>query len=181
MPSSQAQPLLLEAPTPVKLHRGSAEWTRIRLQYESTDISQRELAKREGVPESTLTQRAMREKWRKPGARVAEFAGDLEAAANEQARKMVADQLQPFIDRHKIAITKRAVNMSMKGLKRLGLLWDSSKPSSTRFEADGARALETFIRVGRTSLGMDDNTNGGKGLTVDMLSGSGSQIRIRQD
>jgi len=158
----------------IQVHRSRSEWLRIRRLYESTPISGRALAKQESVSYSTLSQKAMVQKWRKPpsanGKSVAKAASELEAQVEERAQQIVKDQLQPFIEKHKTKITKRAVLLSNRGLTRLERLWQKNKPSEAKVEAEAAKTLETLVRVGRVSLGMGDGSPVGGSVSLNILT-----------
>jgi transcriptional regulator with XRE-family HTH domain len=147
------------------------KWTRIRARYESGVMSQRELARLEGVSHSTLMQRAAREKWRPRAKLVQATARKLEAELDERSVSIIRDELAPFIEREKIRLTKRGYRIGSKGLTRVEKLWKNLNPDNPKGEADGARAAETFLRMARTSLGMDDGKAPAGSVNLNILTG----------
>lgn len=133
-----------------------AKRARIRARYESTDLSLRELARLEGESESTVLKWSMRYHWQQRAKLVRKVARGMESDVNEKIVARVMEELQPYIEDHKIKITKQGVQMGKRGLARLNTLWKNGKPSSSKAEAEGAKTLETLVRVVRTSLGMND-------------------------
>jgi hypothetical protein len=142
--------------------------------YQTTPVSHRSLAKLEQVSYSTLSQRAMREGWRKLDTAnkkiVAATGKALESEIDRRAAALVHDQLAPFIEKHKAAITKRAVKLSNRGLARLEKLWRDQPPDAAKSESEGAKTLETFVRVARVSLGMGDGSPVAPALTLNLLT-----------
>jgi len=146
------------------------DWKAIRYEYETTNISQRDLAAKHHVPYSTLCKRTMRENWSQRAKLVAATASKLEAEVGEAIKQEIRDELAPLIAAKKVEITKRGIHVAERGLSRIESLWDDQRPSEAKVEADGARAAEIFLRLARTSLGMNDGTGLGGALNVNILA-----------
>lgn len=158
------------APQP-KGESRKAKRARVRARYESSEFSLRELAKLENVPESTIFSWSKADGWRQRKRLVAQAARKLEAQLDEKALAHVKDQLTPFIEAHKVKITKRGVRIGNLGLSRIEQLWRKHKPSDAKAEADGARAADILLRMARVSLGMDDGKTNGGSLSLRILTG----------
>jgi hypothetical protein len=126
----------------------------------------------------------MREGWKKLDSAnkkiIVRASKALEAEIENRAADLVADQLAPFIEAHKAKITRRAVKLSNRGLSRLEQLW-RKPPEAAKSESEGAKTLETFVRVARVSLGMSDGTAGTSPLTLNVLANHSAIQIVRQD
>lgn len=166
--NSNSEPNQAEGAEPTR--QVKRNWPAIRRQYETSTITQRALADQLGISPSTLMKRAMREKWKGTKRLVLQTAAKLEADLTVEAKQMIRDELAPFIEAKKIQITKRGVKVGERGLSRVEKLWRGSKPTDAKEEADAARAADTFLRMARTSLGMNEGSGISGALTLNILS-----------
>lgn len=135
--------------------RDKPNWSRIRHEYETTTIAQRALAKKCDVPYSTLAKRAMRQHWSQKAKLIQRTACLLESEMRAAEKQVIRDDLAPLLAKKREEITKRGISVAERGLSRVESLWDNSPPTESKAEAEGARAAETFLRMARTSAGMD--------------------------
>lgn len=146
------------------------DWFAIRREYETTVISQRDLADKHGIPQSTMMKRAMREKWKQGAKLVRATVLELEARADDMAKEKMSRDLAPWIEQAKTEVTKRGFAIGEKGMSRVEEAWNVIKPSDGKDEANFARAAETFLRMARTSLGMNDSSAGPQPLSLTILT-----------
>lgn len=160
------------------------DWLAIRTRYENGRESILGLARALQIPKQTMQHRAWKENWKQnhklAKTLVREAVVSIEKQVHEQARKMVENELAPYIERQKDKITRRGIKIGNRGLSRIEKLWRNKKPDSTREESDGARAAETFLRIARTSLGMSEGVPVAGPLSPILISHSAVQI-VRQD
>lgn len=168
------------------------EWHSIRLRYESSDISHRDLAKELGISYSTLSKRSMREKWSQSAALVHQARSDLAAKtvialesatslAADMAAKQLVDELQPWIAEQKAKQIKRAIARSTKAQERL----DGIAEGYTVLDKDGepveltpgpkeesflAAAEEKYDSIIRRNLGMNEGSGLGGSLSIQVLT-----------
>lgn len=154
--------------------------SRIRARYESSELSLRELARLEHVPESTIMKWSMSDHWQQRKRLVSQVARKLEADLSDKSLEIIRDELQPLIEAEKVKITKRGIKISNRGLSRIEKLWKAQFPANAKSEADGARAAETFLRMARTSLGMNEGTAQNGSLCLSILTGQAA-VQINQN
>lgn len=146
------------------------DWPAIRFEYESTAITHRDLAKKHGIPYSTLGRRAMREKWSQRKRLVESAARKVESQITERIEEQVRNELAPWIEAKRTEITKRGVNVSERGLSRVEEGLDAVESGDSKSVSEIARAAETFLRMARVSLGMSDGSSVGGALNLQILT-----------
>lgn len=169
------------------------DWKAIRLRYEGSDISQRRLAQELGVSYSTLSHRAMRERWSQSAALVHQAREQvaiktseaLQSAAShaaDLAAKQLIDELQPWIAEQKTQQIKRAIARSTKAQQRLDAIADGTLaldkdgntltlPNGPKEESFIAQAEDKYDNIIRRNLGMQDGSGFSGALSVNILAG----------
>lgn len=165
----------------------------IRLRYEGSDISQRRLAAELGISYSTLSHRAMRERWSQSASLVHQAREQvalktvqaLETAAShaaDLAAKQLVDELQPWIAEQKAAQIKRAIARSTKAQSRLDTIADGvtaldkegnrvTLPNGPKEESFIAQAEDKYDNIIRRNLGMSESGGFSGNLSVNVLAG----------
>ena len=146
------------------------DWRAIRYEYETTGISHRDLSDKHAIPYGTLSKRAMREKWSQRAKLVAATAARLESEIDHRVTQEIRDELAPWIEQRKAEIIKRGYALYEKGAKRIEHIYDNHEIVDAKTESEAARAVETLVRVGRTSLGMNDTSSGPTALSLNILT-----------
>ncbi len=153
--------------------KAQRDWIGLRAEYETSGraCSIRYMSRREGIPLSTIMQRAWKEGWKKHQALVKQAIRNLESDANERAVAIVEDKLAPWIAEQTSKFTKRTFAVANRGVSRVGKYQRKTKDNiEARDEANMAKALESFTRVGRLALGLGDGSPATGPLNFTMLS-----------
>lgn len=168
------------------------EWKAIRMRYESTDISQRRLAQELGISYSTMSHRAMREKWSQGAALVLAARENLmektsvaletaTSQAADLAAKQLIDELQPWINQQKAEQIKRAIKRSTKAQERLDLISEGYQattkdgelvdlPIGPKEESFLAQAEDKYDNIIRRNLGMNELNGVSGSLSIQVLT-----------
>jgi hypothetical protein len=149
------------------------DWIGLRREYESSprSCSLRYLARREAIPKQTMFVRASREGWTKREKMVKTALRNLEIKAEAKAIALVEDKLAPWIEDQKSKFTKRTFAVANRGVSRVSNYQRKTKDNvEARDEANMAKALESFTRVGRLALGLGDGQAPTGTLNFQMLS-----------
>lgn len=146
------------------------DWFAIKREYETSTTSQRDLAEKHQVPASTLMKRAMREKWKQGSKLVRAAVRDVEARAGELAQERVANDLAPWIAQMRSEITKRGYRLGERGIERIERMFETLEPDDGKTEANVANAAERYLRLARTSLGMNDGGGVGGAVNLSILT-----------
>lgn len=168
------------------------EWEAIRRRYESTTISQRDLSKELGVSYSTLSKRAMREKWNQAASliheareslvlKTSEALSEATSRAADMAAKQLVDELQPWIAQQKTEQIKRALLRSQKAqdrLDKISLGYDvvtkdgdlATLSPGPKEESFIASAEDKYDNIIRRNLGMNDSATFNGSLSVNILT-----------
>jgi len=152
------------APKGVKQPRRE-DWPMIRHAYETTGLGYRKLAPKFDVNPETLRRRIEREGWTKRGKLILQTAEKrVTAAVERQAKALVDRELGPWIEKKKAQFVKDSVTVAHSGLLQCRTIQKDAKrrrkATGLSFDAkdtaDTARAVESYVRAGRTSLGLTD-------------------------
>lgn len=112
--------------------------------------------------------RAMNEKWRQNSQIVKKAIGDLEAEVESRVEKRVKEELAPWIEEEKVKFTKRGVKVANRGMNRIEKLFKSVP--NAKDESYISKAAESYHRIGRTALGMNDDHAPGGAFTISVLA-----------
>ncbi len=149
------------------------DWGGLRAEYESTGVkcTLRYLANREHIPVNTMWTRSKREGWIKRERVVKAATRNLVNNAAERQLAVAEDKLAPWIEKQVANFTKRTFAVANRGVSRVGKYQRDSKDKvEARDEANMAKALESFTRVGRLALGLGDGSPVTGVLNFSMLS-----------
>lgn len=157
------------------------DWLAIRRQYESSDISQRDLARLLGISESTMMKRAMREKWKQNAKLVQLTANDLAAEIDKKVKGKLREELAPWIEEQRVRFTKRGFHVADRGMNRVVEMMDSTPDPDAKEEAFISKAAETYHRIGRVALGMSDGTAPGGSINLSILTNQAAVQVVSHD
>lgn len=149
------------------------DWNKIKQEYISGGISYRKLAEKHGVSESTLSKRAMNEKWAELKAVAAQESNRriIKVAANKQRKRM--EQLQNVADkvlRGIESIVDEALNgegaqLDKSALRQItGALKDIKEIHSLKSELDTKEQKARISKLEREAE--NDDTDGDEGYGV---------------
>ncbi len=149
------------------------DWPGLRAEYETSGrkCSIPYLSKREGIPLSTITQRSWKEGWKKHETLAKEVLHNIQNGIEQRAVAIAEDRLAPWIEEHKAKFIKRSFAVANRGVSRVAKHQrDNKERVEARDEANMAKALESFARVGRQALGLGDGSPVTGVLNFSMLS-----------
>ena len=133
----------------MKRNKVSAEvWEQARIAFVSGSIGLRELARKMGIPQGTMTARAWCEGWTKTSESVKQLSGGEQSLA---VKPTVLQSLVATMQERGQRYTERMASVSEKILPHL----ESMQPDAI---LDSARNIELIDRVGRRTFGVDDRS-----------------------
>ncbi len=155
------------------------DWPTLRRLYETGDrtVTMRKLAKDHGVSPSTLMQKAARDKWRKRVLIAQAELANVEAQIERKAIAKLASDLAPWIEKQKNSFVRKSFGVATRGLSRVQRIQRKRGDPDPRDEANTSKAAETYVRIGRVSLGMTDGQSPQQPLSISLL-GSHSAVQI---
>ena len=150
----------------MKRNKVSAEvWEQARIAFVSGSIGLRELARKMGIPQGTMTARAWREGWTKTSESIKQLSGGEQSlAVKPTVLQSVAATMQERGQRY----AERIAGVSEKVLPHL----EKMQPGAI---LDSARNIEQFDRVSRRNFRLEDAPPPTGRLTVELLS---AKIRL---
>ena len=145
----------------MKRNKVSAEvWEQARIAFVSGSIGLRELARKMGIPQGTMTARAWREGWTKRSESVKQLSGGEQSlAVKPTVLQSVAATMQERGQRY----AERIAGVSEKVLPHL----EKMQPGAI---LDSARNIEQFDRVARRNFGLDDLPPAGAPINLTILT-----------
>ena len=157
--------------------QGKYDWLALRREYETTAISYRKLAKLRNIPESTLWRRIQLERWIQNRKLVRKSAREIEAKLQRQISAKLQNELAPWIEKEKAKFTRTGVQIAKTGIARVKRMWKQMPNPEPKAEAFIAKTGESWHRVGRIALGMNDGTAPVAPLSLAIL-GSHTAVQI---
>lgn len=167
------------------------EWALVRIRYETSTLSLRNLARELGISESTMLKRAAREKWHQGAELISKAREQLSAKTSEAlsvatskaadfAAQQLVEELQPWIAQQKTAQIKRAIERSTRAQQRLdkvALGYDvvtkdgdlATLSPGPKEEAFLAQSEDKYDNIIRRNLGMQDGNASSGHLSPGIL------------
>ena len=144
----------------MKRNKVAAEvWEQARIAFVSGSIGLRELARKIGIPQGTMTARACREGWTKTSESVKQLSeGEQPLAVKPTVLQSVAATMQARGQRY----AERMAGVSEKVLPHL----ESMQPCAI---LDSARSIEQFDRVARRNYGLDNQPPSGGPISLAVM------------
>ena len=146
------------------------DWPVIRQAYETSAAGLRVIARQFGVPKTTMENRMRREGWAKLSTLARKVSNEVKAKREAAAIAVAEREIGPWIEARKAAFIKECVTASHDGVKRVRKFHRANKDvEDSKEEADIGRALESYTRAGRVSLGLTDGSAAAGNVNFQIL------------